>query len=139
MEYWETIYSRPNISLVEEIQNRIEEAMNMNNESFDIIHQNISDETLRMAGEIFIYLFSCPENLISDGRTKAIYDTLLTFSLKDLLLFLSRILKTTDGKDEKFWDTASSVLTKIKDIKRLSFQKLLGLTDEIPFNKTSKH
>ena len=139
MEYWETIYSRPNISLVEEIQNRIEEVMNMNNESFDIIHQKISDETLRMAGEIFIYLFSCPENLISDGRTKAIYDTLLTFSLKDLLLFLSRILKTTDGKDEKFWDTASSVLTKIKDIKRLSFQKLLELTDEIPFNKTSKH
>ena len=139
MKYWETIYSRPNISLVEEIQNRIEEAMNMNNESFDIIHQKISDETLIMAGEIFIYLFSCPQNLINDRRTKVIYKKLLTFSLKDLLLFLSRILKTTDGKDEKLWDTASSVLAKIKDIKRLSFQKLLELTDEIPFNKTSKH
>ena len=139
MEYWETIYSRPNISLVEEIQNRIDEAVNMNNKSFDIIHQKISDETLRMAGEIFIYLFSCPKNFFHDGRTKAIYKNLLTFSLKDLLLFLNRISRTTDGKDEKIWDTASIVLTKIKDIKRLSFQKLLGLTDEIPFNKTSKH
>ena len=139
MEYWETIYSRPNISLVEEIQNRIEEAMNMNNESFDIIHQEISDETLRMAGEIFIYLFSCPENLINDGRTKAIHDKLLISSLKDLLLFLSRILKIADGKDKKFWDTALSVLTKIKEIKRLSYQKLLEMSNEIPFNKISKH
>ena len=134
---WDTIYLRPNISLVAEIQKRVEEALN--SESSDIIHQNISEETLRIAGEIFIYLFSCPYNLISNGRTKAIYDKLLTYSLKDLLLFLSRILKTADGKDEKLFDTALSVLTKLKDIKQFSYQKLMELTNEIPFYKTSKY
>ena len=111
----------------------------MNSESSDNIHQNISDETFEMAGEMFLYLYSCPDNLFKDGRTKAIHDKLLISSLKDLLLFLSRILKIADGKDKKFWDTALSVLTKIKEIKRLSYQKLLEMSNEIPFNKISKH
>ena len=123
--------------MVAEIQKRVEEALSI--ESSDIIHQNISEETLRMAGEIFLYLFSCPNNFFSNGKTKAIYDNLLTYSLKDLLLFLSRILKTADGKDKKFWDTALSVLTKIKEIKRLSYQKLMEFSNEIPFNNISKH
>ena len=123
--------------MVAEIQKRVEEALN--SESSDNIHQNISDETLEMAGEMFLYLYSCPDNLFIYGRTKAIYDKLLTFSSKDLLLFLSRILKTADGKDKKFWDLALNVLTKIKDIKRFSYQKLLELSNEIPFNKISKH
>ena len=92
-----------------------------------------------MAGEIFIYLFSCPYDLISNERTQAIYNSLSTYSLKDLLLFLSRILKTANGKDEKLFDTALSVLTKLKDIKQFSYQKLMELTNEIPFYKTSKY
>ena len=123
--------------MVAEIQKRVEEALN--SESSDNIHQNISDETLEMAGEMFLYLYSCPDNLFIYGRTKAIYDKLLTYSLKDLLLFLSRILKTANGKDEQLFDTALSVLTKLKDIKQFSYQKLMELTNEIPFYKTSKY
>ena len=108
--------------VVTENLKRVEDKLNVSGS--DEIFENVSEETLKVAGEMFLYLNSCPKNIMKSEIRKSFEDYISNENVQNILIFLNRIVIKTNGNDETVKDPALAMLNKIHDLKELNFKKL---------------
>ena len=102
----------------------------------DEIYENVSEDTLKVAGEMFLYLNSCPKNIIKSQIRKSFEDYLFNENLQKIIIFLNRIIIKSKGKDETVKESALAMLNKIHDLKELNFKKLDVMSTSSSINIT---
>ena len=117
--------SYSNLSIVNENQRRLEERLNLSVP--DQFLRNIPIETLTTAAEMFIYLNSCPEDIIKSEKLKSFEDVLSKENGKNILLFLNRLITSSNEKND-VKTVANAILDKISNLKGLQFKKIHGLS-----------
>ena len=92
----------------------------------DITFENITDEALEMAGEMFIYLNQCPGYLYG---WQLFYSDLLNGSPPDvIILTLNRILKSAKNSEDVIANLAKMILGRITDLLQLKYEGILDLS-----------
>ena len=113
--------SYSNLSIVNENQRRLEERLNLSVPNQFL--QNIPTETLTTAAEMFIYLNSCPEDIMISEKLKSFEDVLSKEKTKNILMFLNRLIISSNGKND-VKKVASAILNEILKLKGLQYNKI---------------
>ena len=108
--------------VVTENLKRVEDKLSVSGS--DEIYENVAEDTLRIAGEMFLYLNSCPKNIMKSEIRKSFEDYISNENIQNILVFLNRIVIKTKGNDEAVKEPALAMLNKIHDLKELNFKKL---------------
>ena len=103
----------------------------------DEIYENVSEDTLKVSGEMFLYLNSCPKNIIKSQIRKSFEDYLFNENVQKIIIFLNRIIINSKGEDETVKESALAMLNKIHDLKGLNFKKLEVMSTSSSVNATN--
>ena len=104
-----------------ENQKILEDRLNISisNEFFE----NIGEETLDLAGQMFLFLNSCPRNFILTEILKSFKDYLFTENVESILKFLNQlIVKIKD--DDVIKKTALAIINKFLNMKDLQYKNI---------------
>ena len=103
---------------------KFEEKLNLTTP--DDIFENVTESTLETAGEIFLYLNSCPPPILN------LYSELFkNGTSREIILALTSIIKSSHKRDR---DVARKIWSKITDEMRLTCKLIERSTNEIPKN-----
>ena len=86
---------------------------------------------------MFLYLNSCPKNIIKSQIRKSFEDYLFNENVQKIIIFLNRIIIKSKGEDETVKESALAMLNKIHDLKGLNFQKLEVMSTSTSVNDTN--
>ena len=109
------------LHIIDANQKNLEEKLNVSTSTK--FHDEITEETLQTAGEMFIYMNSCP-NGFDSKITKSLKSYISTENVKSILLFLNRLLINSDEDDEIVKKAALAVLNKLLHLKGLKLRKI---------------
>ena len=112
------------LHIIDANQKNLEEKLNVSTSTK--FHDEITEETLQTAGEMFIYLNSCPYVYISYVMkiTKSLKSYISTENVKSILLFLNRLLINSNEDNEIVKKAALAVLNKLLHLKGLKLRKI---------------
>ena len=111
-----------NETTVYENQKLLENKLNVS--LYNNFYENISEDTLNNAGKMFLYMNSCPRNVFRSELRKSFEDYLLNQNLKNILMFLNRILIKSSDNNIAVKKTATALIDRICHIKGLKFKKI---------------
>ena len=98
-------------------------------ESSDQIIETLTNDELQTAGELFIYLNSCPDTLLKSWSS-FYTDLFLTQSAQNIILTLNRMMKITKSQDKNGKLRAEKLLLKVTSLLALKFEEIGGLLPE---------
>ena len=98
--------------------------LNTSNQTFDI-----DPTTLKIAGDLYVYLNFCPDSII-DAMMRLELEEFLNVtcivekkpSLDLVLIFLNRLYLTTKGKDSELNRVVTSIIEILKEEKKLKLK-----------------
>ena len=114
--------------------------LNLKIESSEQINETLTKEELQTAGEMFLYLNTCP---IQDNDTwtlnwKVFYDYLfLTQPADQIILTLNRMMKGETPQDKDVRVRAEKLMKRISSLMSLSFENIQSLLPEKNSRKRS--
>ena len=111
-----------NVTTVYENQKLLEKKLNVS--SSNNFYDDISENTFKNAGKMFLYLNSCPKNVFKSTLRKSFEDYLLKQNVKNILMFLNRILIKSSDNNIAVKKTATALIDRICHIKGLKFKKI---------------
>ena len=123
MRYRDYFMNDKNLPVAIENQKILEDRLNLSisNEFYD----NIAEETLKLAGKMFLFLNSCPKNYILTHKLNSFEDYLSTENVESILIFLNQlIVKTKDNDDDVIKKTAMAILNKLLYMKGLQYKNI---------------
>ena len=120
-----------NLHIIDANQKRLEDKLNVS--SSIQFHNDIPEETLDVAGEMFIYLNFCPDfnKYYSSNPELHALDRYLLYTkknLKSIMMFLNRLAILSNDDNEILKKTATAVLNKVPHLKGLGFKKIEELS-----------
>ena len=98
--------------------------------STSTFYDDIPNELFDLAGDMFIHLNNCPEDVLESKLRQGLDDILSHFTVPDIILSLNRISRSSNGEDLKS-KTANYLLLKIMDLRKLHFKKLFDMNENI--------
>ena len=110
------------LHIIDANQKHLEEKLNVSSSNIKF-HDDVTEETLKTAGEMFIYLNSCP-HVLDSKIFKSLKSYISTENVKSILLFLNRLLIYSDEDDEIVKKAALAVLNKLLHLKGLKLRKI---------------
>ena len=113
--------SHETIPVAIENQKILEDRLNISisNEFFE----NIGEETLNLAGQMFLFLNSCPRNFLVTEKLKSFKNYLSTENVESILKFLNRlIVKIKD--DDVIKKTSLAIINKFLNMKGLQYKNI---------------
>ena len=72
---------------------------------------------------MFIYLNSCPEDIMISEKLKSFEDVVSKENTKNILMFLNRLIISSNGKND-VKKVASAILNEILNLKGLQYNKI---------------
>ena len=114
--------SYSNLTIVNENQKKLENMLNISISNH--FYEKIPEETLILAGKMFIYLNSCPKNLMKSKIRKSFEEYVSKENVKTILLFLNRLIINSNENDTHGKNTALAILENIHHLQGLQFKKI---------------
>ena len=114
-------------SRIEKIINMVEDKLKIN--SSVTPHENLTGDTLQIAGEMFIYLSICPHKLLP-----FYYDLFKTASPEQIALALTSVIKTSQNSAK---EVSVQLLNKLL-ANSTQYQNIIAITKEYKNNTMKK-
>ena len=99
-------------------------------ESSEYINETLSNEELKTAAEMFLYLVACPSKLLKSWSS-FYTDLFLTQPPDQIILTLNRMMKTDTSHDKDAKVRAEKLLKRSKSLMSLKYKEIQSLRPEI--------
>ena len=96
-------------------------------ESFAQINDTLTNEELKTAGEMFLYLNSCPNSAWFKSWSSFYKDLLRTQSADQIILTLNRMMKTETSQDKDGKLRAEKLLKRASSLMSLNYERIQSL------------